>query len=105
MDNKKIIKNQKIRLKILRILRFIPDKIMISIQYRIKMGKKLNLKNPRKFTEKQQWYKVFYRNDLMIQCADKYEVREYVKSKGLGNILNELYFVGEDPNNINFEEL
>ena len=35
---KKIFKNQETRLKILKWLSFIPDKIMISIQYKIKTG-------------------------------------------------------------------
>lgn len=78
---------------------------MIKIQYRIKLGRKLNLKNPQRFTEKLQWYKLYYRNPIMHKCVDKYEVREYVKSKGFENILNELYGVFDKPNDIVFEKL
>ena len=46
-----------------------------------------------------------YRNPLMHQCVDKYEVRKYVESKGLGHILNELYGVYDSPNEIDFEKL
>ena len=87
MNYKKIIKSRKTREKILQFLNFIPDKQMIQIQYKVKTGRKLNLKEPKRFTEKLQWYKLYYRDPLMKQCVDKYDVREYVKSCGLENIL------------------
>ena len=105
MDYKKIIKNQDTRFKILKLLSFIPDKIMVKLQYRIKTGRKLNLKNPQRYTEKLQWYKLNYRNPLMTKCADKYTVREYIESKGLGHILNELYGVYDNVNEIDFDKL
>lgn len=105
MDYKKIIKNQELRFKILKLLSFIPDKKMIKLQYRIKTGRKLNLKNPQRYTEKIQWYKLNYRNPKMTQCADKFEVRQYVKKKGLEKILNKIYGVYNSAEEINFEEL
>lgn len=102
---KKIIKSQQIRFSILRTLKFIPDTIMLKIQYWIKLRRKLNLKNPQRYTEKIQWYKLFYRNPIMIKCVDKYYVREYVKSKGLEEILNEIYFVVDSPEKIDFKKL
>ena len=65
MDYKKIVKSRKLRIKILDFLSFIPDKMMLKIQYRIKMGRKLNLKNPQRYTEKLQWYKLYYKNPAM----------------------------------------
>lgn len=53
------------------------------------MGHKLNFKNPQRFTEKIQMYKCFYRDPLLKICSDKYTVRGYVESKGLGEYLNE----------------
>lgn len=105
MDYKKIIKSQRIRFAILNMLSWIPDKMMIKLQYIIKTGRKLNLKEPKRFTEKLQWYKLYYRNPLMHQCVDKYEVREYVKSKGLSNILNEIYGVYDITDEIDFDKL
>lgn len=105
MDYKKIIKSRKLRQNILRFLSFIPDKQMIEFQYRIKTGRRLNLKEPKRFTEKLQWYKLYYKNPLMIQCVDKYDVREYVKSKGLGDILIPCYGVYESPEEINWNAL
>lgn len=105
MDYKKIIKNQKVRLMILNALNFVPDKLMIKVQYKIKTGKKLDLEKPKRYTEKLQWYKIFYRDPIMAQCADKYSVREYVKSKGLGDILNVMYRVYDDVSEIDLNEL
>lgn len=105
MDYKKIIKDRNTRLKILRLFDWIPNKTMIKLQYRIRMGRKLNLKNPQRFTEKLQWYKLYYRNPIMHKCVDKYEVREYIKSKGLEDILNELYGVYDNPEEIDFNKL
>lgn len=91
MNYKKYIKNKELRFKLLHYLRFVPDSIMLKLQYEIKMGRKLNLREPKRWTEQIQWYKIHHRTPLMTQCADKYEVREYVKSKGLEHILNKLY--------------
>lgn len=105
MEYKKIIKSRELRLKILSFFDFIPDKQMIKIQYWIKTGRILNLKNPKRYTEKLQCYKLCYRAPLMLKCADKYAVREYVKSKGLDYILNDIYGVYENVEDINFDEL
>lgn len=102
---KKIFRSKKLRFRILSMLRFIPDEPMLKLQYRIKCGRPLNLEDPQRYTEKMQWYKLYYRNPLMQQCADKYQVREYVKSKGLGHILNELHAVYESPEQIDLEKL
>ena len=105
MNYKKIIKSQNLRFKILNCFSWVPDKLMVKIQYKIKTGRKLNLNNPTRFTEKLQWYKLYYRNQVMHKCVDKYEVREYVKSKKLEKILNELYGVYDKPEEIDFEKL
>lgn len=87
MDYKKILKTSAARKKVLDFMKFIPDFIMLPFQYKIKLGRKLDLKNPQRFTEKLQWYKMNYRNPIMHQCVDKYLAREYVKSKGFEDIL------------------
>ena len=102
---KKIFKSKKIRYAILYLLRFIPDRAMLKLQYRIKFKRKLDLKNPKRFTEKIQWYKLNYKNDIMPICSDKFAVREYIKEKGLEYILNDLYYVFETPDDIVFDKL
>lgn len=105
IDYKKIIKSRKLRLAVLRILSFIPDKWMLKLQYRIKMGKKLNLKNPESYNEKLQWYKLYYRNPLMPKCVDKGDVRGYVRDCGCGKTLNECYGIYDRVEDIDFDAL
>ena len=95
----------KIKLRILQMFNWIPDKQMICLQYRMKTGRKLNLKNPKRYTEKLQWYKLYYRDPLMAKCADKYEVRSYIKEKGLEEILNTCYGVYDSEEEIDFDAL
>ena len=58
MDYKKIFKNREFRLKLINCLRFIPTKPYLKMVYKIKTGKKLNLKNPVGFNEKLNWLKI-----------------------------------------------
>lgn len=102
---KRIISSQKKRFAILYALRHLPDKWMLKLQYRIKFKRKLNLKQPKRFTEKIQWYKLYYKNELMPVCSDKYAVREYIKEKGLSHILIDLHGVFDKPEDISFEQL
>lgn len=105
MDFYKKIFSKKLRFAILRYLKFIPDKQMIQFQYWMKLHRKLNLKSPLRYTEKIQWYKLYYRNDLMPICVDKYRVREYIDKKGLSDILVELYGVYDKAEDIPFDKL
>lgn len=105
MDYKRVIKSQRTRFKILKALKWVPDSLMVRLQYRIHMGFWPDLRHPRRFTEKLQVYKLKYRNPLMCQCVDKYNVREYVKSKGLGHILNDCYGVYDCVGDINLASL
>lgn len=105
MNYKRIIKSRSLRFAILRALEWIPDSIMVRMQYRIKMGFWPDMKHPRRFTEKLQLYKLCYHNPVMSQCVDKYEVRKFVESKGLGHILNELYGIYNHFDDIDFETL
>ena len=105
MDYKKLIKRRETRVKILRLLSFIPDIPMLKFQYRVKTGHRLNLKSPKRFTEKLQWYKLYYHDPLMIKCVDKYDVREYVKGKGLERILIPCYGVFDSADQIDWEAL
>ena len=106
MNNyKKIFRSAKIRHKILSMLRFLPDKEMIRLQYRIKMGKKLNLKQPKTYTEKIQWYKLNYHNPLMTMCADKHLVRKYLEDRGYSDLACNEYVVYDRAEDIRVEDL
>ncbi len=83
----------------------VPDRLYVKFLYFYSYGKFPDLKNPKTFDEKLQWYKLYYRKPEMTALADKYEVRKYVKSKNLGHILNELYFVKDKLEIKDLEEL
>lgn len=93
------------RYRILHFMRFIPDKLMLRIQYWIKTKRILHLKNPKRYTEKVQWYKLFYRNEKMPICVDKLRVREYLAEKDLSDLTVKLYAVFDKPEDINFTHL
>lgn len=105
MDYKKFIKSRNVRIKILSLLNFIPDKSMLAIQYRIHTGRKLCLKHPVRFTEKIQKYKLQHDRLDMLKCTDKYEVRDYIRNLGLGMYLIPLSGIFDNVNNIDFEKL
>lgn len=105
MNYKKIFKSQKLRFLILRYLSFVSDKRMLSWQYKIKLGRNLNFKKPDRYTEKLQLYKMYYRNPLLGECVDKYNVRKYIESKGLSDILNTLYGIYDEVADIDFNKL
>lgn len=77
----------------------------LKVLFRLKQGYRLDLDNPRTFSEKIQWIKLNDRNPLMPRCADKFEVRGYVEECGCGCYLNELLWHGSDPEQIPFDEL
>lgn len=93
--------------KFLELVSRISPEANSKMLYRMKTGEKLNLEKPVKFNEKLMWLKLNrYENDkLVAKCSDKYEVREYIKEKNCEKILNELYGVYEDANEIKWDEL
>lgn len=64
------------------------DERYLKIAYKIVMGKKLNLDNPRTFNEKLQWLKLHDRRPEYIMMVDKHEVKKYVK-----DIIGEEYII------------
>lgn len=100
-----IIRSQEMRFFILKFLKWVPDKWMLPLQYKIKMGRWPDLKHPQRWTEKLQSYKMYYRNPVLNTCVDKYEVRKYIESKGLSNILVPLYGVWDNGEGIDFDIL
>ena len=89
------------------ILTLISPKLNTKIVYFFKFRKTIDLKCPKTLDEKIQWLKLntYYRNPLVTQCTDKYEVRKYVKECGCGEILNDLYGVYTSVEDISWEKL
>lgn len=77
----------------------------ITREYRKRFGREINLTEPKTFTEKLQWLKLFYRHEDMPRCSDKYEVHNYLKERGYGNLCNELIGVYDDARQIDFDAL
>lgn len=78
-----------------------------KLRYCMSFRRKLDLKNPKTLNEKNLWLKLnrYMYNPLVIQCADKFRVREYVESCGCGDILNELYGTYDTPEEIDWDSL
>ena len=81
------------------------DKLYLKILFRIKMGYKLNLKNPQTFSEKIQWLKLYDRKPEYTNLVDKYEVKSYV-----ANVIGNKYIiptlgVWEKPEDIEWDKL
>jgi len=57
------------------------DETYLKCLYRVRTGKKLNLKTPTTFNEKLQWLKLYDRKPLYTTLVDKYAVRQYIKDK------------------------
>lgn len=63
---------------------WLPDSLYLKIMFRLKMGYKLNLKNPQTFNEKLQWLKLYNRKPKYTQMVDKFEAKT-VAENILGN--------------------
>jgi len=105
MKLKKLVNNPFVKECVKFFFRFLTDDQVINIQYKTVLKRKPDLKNPERFTEKLQWYKLNYRIPLMTKCADKYLVREYIQEKGFGDTLVKLYQVCESFEEIDFKKL
>ena len=60
-------------------LNWVPDSLYLKVLYRVIMGRKLNLRNPREYNEKLQWLKLNDRKPEYSTMVDKYEVRGYIE--------------------------
>lgn len=62
-------------------LGFLSDKAYIKLMFKVALGKKLNLKEPKTYSEKLQWLKLYDRRPEYSTYVDKYEVKNYVAEK------------------------
>ncbi len=105
IDYKKIIKSRRVREEALKWLWFVPDRTMIKLQYRIKTGRKLNLSNAKRYSEKMQLYKLYYRNYDMRVVADKSTVKQYVDHQGYSDIIIPTIGIYKRAEEIDFNQL
>ncbi len=90
--------------KVLNFFR-VSDKLFVKIQYRKRMKKKLNLKNPKTFNEKLQWLKVYDHNPNYTIMVDKYLVRDYINKKIGNEFLVPILGVYDNFSDIDFSKL
>lgn len=89
----------------LGLLNFVPDKAFVKLEYRIKLGKKLDLELPQRYNEKIQWLKLYDHNPKYTKLVDKYEVREYVRNLIGEEYLIPAYGVYDTFDDIDFDQL
>ncbi len=63
-----------------RTVKIWPDDKYLKLKYRLILGKKLDLKNPKTFNEKLQWLKLYHYNPEYTKMVDKVTAKEYVAS-------------------------
>lgn len=94
-------RDEKFRLFVIRFFR----SFYVKLRYQMMTGVNLDYNNCVDVEQKLHWLLAYWRNPLMVQCADKLRVRDYVRSCGCGDILNEMYFSYDDIGEVNFDEL
>ena len=61
-----------------KVVALIPSKLWLSYNFKRKMGYPMDWKNPKTYSEKLQWLKVYDKNPLYTALVDKYEVKKYI---------------------------
>lgn len=79
--------------------------LLVKLRYYARFHRKLDLVHPKTLNEKILYLSLKTDTSLWTTCADKYDVREYVKGCGLGDILVKLYGVWDKAENIDFDAL
>ena len=66
---------------VMNFLGFLPDKLYLSLLYRCLMGHWIDWKNPKTFSEKLQWLKLYDFKPEYTQMVDKLAVKDYVADR------------------------
>ena len=69
-------------------LNWMSDETYLKLRYRAQMGKKLDLKEPKTYTAKLQWLKLYDHRPIYTTLVDKYAVKDHVK-----NLIGEEYVI------------
>lgn len=81
------------------------DKSFIKKLYKKRMGKDINLSNPKTFCEKQNWLKLYDRKPIYTVMVDKYLAREFVAERIGEEYLVPLLGVWDKADDIDFSVL
>lgn len=90
-----------------RFLTSLSPRLNNEVVFYIKFRRKLNLERPTTLNEKILWLKFneYRNNPLVKQCANKLEVRDYIKEKGEDSLLNDMINVYSKPEEIDWDSL
>lgn len=101
------MKTVNIRKMVLRAATKISPSFNDSLRYWYHYKRFPNRKDPRSFEEKLLVLKErnYNQNPLVVECADKYRVRDYVTRMGCGDCLNQLYAVYGINDSIEWDKL
>ena len=80
--------------------KWMSDEAYLRFVYKIAMGKKLDLENPKTFNEKLQWLKLHNQKEVYTTIVDKYEAKKYV-----GKIIGSEYLIPTIGVWNNFDEI
>ena len=78
---------------------------LVKLRYFARFKRFPNLKEPKDLNEKILYLKLFTDTTEWTRLADKYLVRDYVKERGCGKYLVDLYGVWYAAKDIDFESL
>lgn len=85
--------------------KYMSSKEVISKRFKHVFGRDMNWNNPRDLNEKINWLKLYSDTSMWTVLSDKYRVRDYVKQKGLEDILVPLYAKWDKAEDIDFSIL
>lgn len=94
-----------LRILLVRFGKCLPDRLYLQWLYRLRMGKKLDLDNPKTFNEKLQWLKLYNRKPEYTIMADKVKVKEWVAERIGEEYIIPTLGVWERVEDIDFDQL
>lgn len=83
----------------------VPAEAFLKRLYRIRMGRQLDLENPKTYTEKLQWLKLYDHRPEYTRMVDKYAVKDYVAEKIGPEYVIPLLGVWDRVEDIDFDSL
>lgn len=105
IDYKKVFKDREKRLQLINKLSFIPTVPYLKLVYRIKTGRRLNLKNPQLFSEKINWLKIHNVHPEYTDYVDKYKMKHIISEKFGEEYVFKCFGVWNSFEDIDFSEL
>ncbi len=80
-------------------------KALLEERFYKEVGYFPNIDNPTTFNEKINWLKLYYKNDILSRCVDKYEFKNYIKEQLGEGYTVPLLGVWDNANDINISDL